>query len=115
MALLTAVPVARLTGGSGAVLTGVAPTAGTGDTWANTGQEIILIRNGSGSSINVTVDIVATADGNAVTDPVIAVAAGAITAMGPYPTALFNDGQGLCKVTCSAVATVTIAIMKEVL
>jgi hypothetical protein len=113
MAVLTPVVLSR--SASGAVLTGVAPTAGTGDTWANTGQECILIRNGSGSPINVTVDIIATLDGNVVTDPVISVAAGAITCMGPYPTGLFNDGTNVCKVTCSSVATVTIAILKQVL
>lgn len=103
----TPVPIVR----TGNDLAGVTPDA-TGDTWVNTGKEFVIIKNGSGSSINVTLDIQATIDGVSPTDPVVAVAAGAQKLMGPFPVGIYNDPSGNAKVTCSAVTSVTLNVLK---
>lgn len=86
--------------------------AGGGDNWANTGAEIFVVKNGGGGSINVTLDIQSTVDGQAVTDRVVAVAAGVTKFMGPFPTANYNDGNGRMNVTYSGVTTVTVMVIK---
>lgn len=109
MALLTATTVAR---------TGVDPVPVTaadaaGDEWVNTGQEFLLVKNASGGSINVTLDIKATVDSAAVTDPVVAVANGATKIIGPFPKGIYNDSvTNRAKATCSAVSSVTVLVLK---
>lgn len=107
MALLTAAVLAR----TGVDIAGVTP-GGSGDTFVNTGQEYVIVKNSSGGSINVTLDVVATVDGAAVTDPVVAVGAGVEKMIGPFPTGWYNDGNGQAKVTCSATTSVTIKVVK---
>lgn len=110
MALLTPVLSSR----AGVALTGVTPTASTGDTFANTGKEYIFVNNGSAGSINVTLDMVATLDGAAVTDPVVAVGAGVTKVIGPLPPALYSVGLvsgGVAKFTCSAVTDITVKVI----
>jgi hypothetical protein len=112
MALLTVSTTARA---AGLDIVGVTPTATTGDTFANTGAELLLVNNGSASPITVTIDYVPTADGNAVTDLAVTVAAGVTKAIGPFPPALYNDtgvSGGLVKATCSSVTTVTVKAIK---
>lgn len=83
------------------------------DTFANTGQEVVLINNGSGGSINVTITTPATVDGLAVEDRVVAVANGVTKAIGPFKTGVYNDSAtGLVTVTCSATSSVTIKVIK---
>jgi len=99
---------------TGVVLAPAAATASTGDTFANTGKEMLYVKNGSGSSINVTIDAPATCDfnvgANAAHDQVVAVAAGVEKLIGPFPVARFN-AAGLVTVICSAVTTVTVAVI----
>lgn len=86
-----------------------------GDTWANSGQEFVVIKNGSGAGITVTLNIRPTAiDGTlgTVTDPTVAIAAGATRIIGPFPPGLYNDAQGLAQVLYSAVTTVTMTVIK---
>ena len=108
MATLTAADIAR----TGVDVAGVTP-GGSGDEWANTGKEFIEVKNGSGSSITVTLDIKSTVDGAAVTDPSFTVAAGVTKAAGPFPTGIYNDSStGRAKATCSATTDVTIKVLK---
>lgn len=106
MAVLTAATVSR----AGTDVAGVAAGAG-GDSFANTGKEFLEVKNGSGASITVTLDVQATLEGMAVTDPTVAVAAGATKIIGPFPTHLFNDANGRANVTYSAVTTVTVKVL----
>ena len=108
MALLTVAASSR----AGIDLAGSAATATTGDTFPNTGAELLLVKNGGAGSINVTIDYVPTADGNAVTDPVVAIAAGVTKAIGPFPPGLYNDASGYVKATCDVVTTVTVKAIK---
>jgi hypothetical protein len=84
-----------------------------GDEWANTGVEMILIKNGGGSGITVTLDFKATPDGATVTDPTVSIGAGATKVIGPFPPAYYNDtSTGRAKATCSGVTSVTIVAFK---
>ena len=96
---------------TGVDIAGVAAGAG-GDEFANDGYTFFKVTNGSGGSINVTVDCVATVDGLAVTDRVVAVAAGASKMIGPFSPSQYNNGNGRVAVTYSAVTTVTVIALK---
>lgn len=77
-----------------------------GHTIANPQEKCwIEVNNGSGASINVTLDIITTVDGQPVTDRVVAVAAGARKKIGPFPIVNYGDNV---TVTFSAVTTVTV-------
>jgi hypothetical protein len=91
----------------------VTPAAG-GDEWANTGQEYLHVRNASGSPITVTLDIKNAPDGLAVTDKTVSVpATTGHQVIGPFPVGNYNDSTtGLAKATCSATASVTVAVVK---
>jgi hypothetical protein len=80
------------------------------------GDVILLVENGSASSINVTVQTAATTDGLAVTDQVVAVAAGALKAIGPFRSTTYDRASGatdagMVYVDFSAVTTVTCAAL----
>lgn len=108
MATLTVVNVTR----AGVDVVGVAADA-AGDEFANTGQEFVEIKNGSGAGITATLDIKSTVDGAAVTDPTVSIAAGQTKIIGPFPPAYYTDSTtGRAKVTCSAVTSVTIKALK---
>lgn len=93
-------------------VSGVTPTATTGDTMGNNGQEFFLVRNGSGSPITVTFDIVATLDAQTVTDRAVTVNAGVMKLIGPFPPAIYNDANSAVKAVCSSVTSVTIAAVR---
>lgn len=99
---------------TGATVSTVTPTASTGDTFVNDGKVWLQVTNGSGSSINVTVNSTAAAGpGLAASNNVVAVAAGATKLIGPFPPAGFTDpATGLATVICSSVTSVTIAALK---
>ena len=101
---------------NGISLAGVAAGAG-GDTFVNNGQEIVVVTNGSGASITLTVVTPVTVDGLAVTDLTATIAAGATRAIGPFPPGWYNDtgvAGGSVSLTYSAVTTVTVAVVKVV-
>lgn len=84
-------------------------TATVGDTFIPNGRSFVTIKNGSGGSINATVDIPGTDDfGNARADLVVAVAAATERDI-PITRSEFVQSDGTVKITCSAVTTVTVA------
>lgn len=101
---------AQTTAVVGTTLTSVTPTAGTGDT-VPIGSHAI-IRNGSGASINVTIETPGNDTyGQARPDIVTAVAAGAVAIFGPFPVDLGDPVTQVVKLTCSAVATVELRVV----
>lgn len=110
MALLTVGLAGR---NPGVTLAGVA-AAGGGDTFANTGQEQFIIKNGDASSHTVTFGIQQTVDGQAVSNAAQTVAAGATMMFGPFPIGTYNDTASppLVHVTYSAVTSVTVQVVK---
>ena len=77
------------------------------------GDTVLHIKNGSGSSINVTIQTGGTFEGEAVADKVVAIAAGAEKLIGRFRPALYNQPAGAdggkVLVDFSAVTTVTCA------
>jgi hypothetical protein len=94
----------------GALATPAAVSAS--DKFANSGRCLLLVTNGSGAPINVTIDSQLVVDGNAVPDKVIAVAAGATRAIGPLDPSIYNDGNGDVSVAFSAQASVTATVLQ---
>lgn len=85
-----------------------AATAG-GDKVAPSDRGALLVRNGSGVSINVTIDVPGnTKYGLANPDVVVAVPAGADRLIGPFPADLAQT-DGFVAIAYSAVTTVTVA------
>ena len=98
----------------GLTMSTATPTASTGDQWANTGKEWLEITNGSGGSITATITSYATAPaGTAVTDKAVTIGNGVTKKIGPFPPSGYTDPTtGLAKVVCSAVSSVTIAVVR---
>jgi hypothetical protein len=112
MTTLTVVPSVRAVGVN---LAGVAANAG-GDAFPNTGAEVIVIKNGSGSPITLTVVTPALVDGLAVTDLAVVIGAGETRMVGPFPSGTYADPTtGAVSLTYSAVTTVNITIVKVAL
>ena len=112
MATLTVATAVRSTNGNN--LAGVA-AAGGGDVFPNTGQEILIIKNGGGSAVTLTVVTAATVDGLAVADLTASIGAGETRALGPFPPSIYNDtlvNGGNVSLTYSAVTSVTVAVLK---
>lgn len=100
---------AQTTAVTGTTLTSVTPAAG-GDT-VPVGSRV-FVRNGSGASINVTIDTPGNDTyGQARPDIVTAVAASAVAIFGPFPYDLADPVTGLVKLTCSATASVELRVV----
>jgi hypothetical protein len=94
---------------------GITPAFATpnvaGNMFLNDGKTVLEVKNGSASSINVTPNVAATVDGQAVTNPVIAVTATTgDKIIGPFPPGIYNQTDGKVYVDFSAITTVTIAV-----
>lgn len=89
-----------------------AACAGGGDAFANSGQEVAIIKNASVSSITVTFVTQNTSDGLAVADQPVVIAAGETRSIGPFPQGIYNDANGLVQMTYSGVTTLTAKILK---
>lgn len=112
MSLLTVESVGRSS--SGTNLAGVAATAG-GDTFINTGSEVLIIKNGDSSGMTLTVVTPVTVDGQAVPDETMAVAAGETRMVGPFPPGWFNDtlaSGGVVSLTYSSVTSLTVKVVR---
>lgn len=95
---------------------GLVPTlvaaSGGGDAFEPNAHTFLIVKNGSGSSINVTIVTTAEDFGQPIADIVVAVAAGTTAYIGPFePDEVAQPGTGLCDVTYSAVTTVTVAAL----
>lgn len=78
---------------------------------------ILLIKNGSGSPITVTLNVQKTYKGYALTSPQFIIAAGAEVALGPIPAEVHvinnagNANNGYILVDFTSVTTVTAAVL----
>lgn len=85
-----------------------------GEEVANSGRMFIHVMNGSGASIDVTIQTPGTVDGLTISDKVVAIAAGEDAMIGPFPPAIYNRDPGetdTVYVDFSAVTSVTIAAL----
>lgn len=86
----------------------------TGNTFSPNSRGVLHVKNGSGGSINATVVIPGTdAYGQARPDVVVAVAAGAEKAIGPFPLDAADPTTMLVTVNFSAVTSVTVALLSN--
>ncbi len=92
----------------------MASAAAGGDTFTNTGIELLLIINGSGSPITLTVTTPQTVDSEAdlaVADLAIVIPAGEQHLIGPFPKAHYNNSSDQVSLSYSAVTSVTLAVI----
>ena len=84
-----------------------------GDEFVNSGSEWIEVVNADAGDITVTVDTPNFIDTDlAIADRTILVTAGERRHIGPFPTSNYNDSAGKVQLTYSAVANITIALLK---
>ena len=88
----------------------VAATGG-GDSWLNTGSQMLYINNGSGSICTVTLvfGVGGVVDGLTPTARTVGVPIGHAAIIGPFPPTAYNDANGLANVHYSGVSSVTVA------
>lgn len=95
---------------------GLTPTmsaaAGGGDKFSNNAKTWLHVVNGGGSPITVTIATEGAYDGLAVPDREVAVAAGAVKLIGPFPKDLYNDDDDNVNVSYSGTTSVTVAAIK---
>jgi hypothetical protein len=96
----------------GVDIAGAAATSTTGDTFANSGSELLFVKNGAGAPITLTLDIQSKLDGQALTDPAPSLTNGHTYVLGPFPPAYYNDANGRVKVTCSDATSITLKVIK---
>lgn len=85
----------------------------SGDAFAHQGAAILLVKNGDSGSHTITIPSVA-AKGrslNTADDIVRTLAAGKITAIGPFSAERFRDSNGLVQVTYDAVTAVVVKVV----
>jgi hypothetical protein len=89
------------------------PDASAGGDTCATGTDVKLyVKNGSGASIVVTLATPGTVDGDlAIADRTVTVAAGVMSAI-PMTDLYRNPSTGVASITYSAVATVTVAVVR---
>lgn len=96
----------------GTALTTVTPDA-SGVQFHNNSGAVLMVTNGSASSINVTPKIGRQVRGKSVTSDPVAVAAGATKYFGPFDADFEQpDGKATVYVDFSAVATVSVALLQ---
>lgn len=86
-----------------------------GHSLANTARSsklFLYVNNGSGGSINVTIQTPQTVRGLAVADQVVAVGAGVETIIGPFDASFYNQSDGTVYADFSAVTSVTVAAFR---
>jgi len=97
---------------------GVVPTenaVSASDTFNNQDGNVILeVTNGSGGQITVTVVSQATVSSLAVADQTVTIDNGAVKAIGPFKTSVFNDASDDVTVTYSGTSSVTAQCLKIV-
>lgn len=89
-----------------------ASAASGGDEFANTGTEIVHVKNGSGGSVTVTVATTQEVEGLAVADVSVAIPAGEDRFIGPFRQKTFNASDDNVDVTYSSETSVTLAVIK---
>jgi len=106
MATLTAVAPARAVNPFA-----LAGAAELGDEFVNDGKKLFVVNNGSGAAVEVTFATQKTVDGEAIADKVVDVPNGEQHLLGPFPTDIYNDGDGKVQVTYEDHTSVTVGVI----
>jgi hypothetical protein len=83
-----------------------------GSKWVGSGREFLMVENGSGGEITVTVAGQKNCNLGFSHNIAVAIPAGEGKSIGPFAPAIYEDGDGDVHVTYSAVTTVTVAVFK---
>lgn len=90
-----------------------APTSPDDFQFANNDKRtFVMVNNGSGSEITVTIESPATIDGEAITDKTVDIAANTIALIGPFKQSIYNDGSDRVHLVFSASTSVTVAAVR---
>lgn len=109
MATLTPATAVR----TGLDIVGDAVAAATlGDTFVNTGRELLFIANGDVSDMTLTIVTPVTLGGQAVADRTVTIPAGESRLIGPFPPGVYNNAAGGVDLTYSAVTDLTVYVVK---
>ncbi len=82
-----------------------------GDSFLNTGRELLIVHNAGEDPIAVTVESTYEVDEQDVADLVVAVPAGESRHIGPLRPGIYNDEDGLVQVTYDVVTDVSVAVL----
>jgi len=98
------------------ILAGLTPSydnaAVGGDEFVNSGRAFIHVKNGGGTSIDVTVDSQTSCNQGVDHDAVVPIPASEERMIGPFRQDRFNDTAGKVQIAYSGVTTVTIAVIE---
>lgn len=96
---------------------GIAPTYSAanvdGHSWPNSGNQLLQVKNASGSPVTVTFPIPVMVDGQAVASKTVSVpATTGDRLIGPFAPGQYNQLNGDLNVDFSAVTSVTVALLQ---
>lgn len=94
------------------VVAAAAGCAAGGDIFPNTGRELAIFTNASGSPINVTIVTPGTLDAHAIADRVVAVGANSTKAIGPLKPGTYNNPTGYVSMTYSTNTGLSVSILQ---
>lgn len=83
-----------------------------GNSFANTGDQFLHVKNGSAADVDVTVQTPAKVGGIDIEEVVVTVTAGEERMIGPFPPGVFNQASGEVYVDYEDETTVTVAAFK---
>ncbi len=83
-----------------------------GDKFENNGNKVLHVKNGGGSSINVAITAQKACDQGTLHNGGGAVPAGEDRFFGPLNPYFYNDGDGDVNFSCSAITSVTAAVLE---
>ena len=97
--------------------TGLTPVFSAGDSanghnFVNDGHQMIYVKNGGGSSINVTVNTVGKLAGLSLAAQVIAVPNAQERMFGPFDPTVFNQADGTVYIDLSGATSVTVGVFQ---
>ena len=114
----TALPTSIAAGWGGGILD-IAPAAVNntdGNSFVNTGVEKLVVANGSGGTVTVTVAIPASARSlnGLITSKTYAIAATKTAVLGPFEPSIFSQSTGLVHVDWSSGTSITCAVVSHI-
>jgi len=85
-----------------------------GDTFANTGAQLLLVEhtNQAGSAVTLTIATTLTIDGEAVNDKQIVIAPGEKHLLGPFPPNVYNDANGNVVLSYSSATDIDVTVIQ---
>jgi hypothetical protein len=86
--------------------------AAGGDSFPNNGDTLFVVKNGNTAERGVTFAIQRTVDSQSVTGRTVTAVTAATMLVGPFPTEIYNDSDGLVQVTYSSEADLTVGALR---